>query len=305
MNKKIAGYIKMATKTRMRKNISILTLTCGVLLGTFFGIRFGFTLVVENYLTSGYGALAADLVDWFKYGMRTSPRSCQAMIASYFQARNAEKVEWAAQACMSAGYEMPAVYIGLSTNRELTGRETEALQILMNGASKFDKSPDIHIQLAKLFKKLKRNDEAAEYYFKATEEAPQAGQLAMDALEFLVSIQKWADARVIAERIKGAATESAEVKLIIAKALIHGGNETSGKSVLEEAKNLLAKAPQNQRKLIEQAYADLLSPSPQGVPFQPNQIAGQNPSQGFIPPGQTMGSPGTFPPSRSIANSPK
>jgi hypothetical protein len=82
----------------------------------------------------------------------------------------------------------------------------------------------------------------------------------MEALEFLVANQDWVQARPLADRLKAAPTESAEVKLIIAKALLKGGDVGSAKIVTDQAKELLAKNPPKKSEL-ELNYSDVLNPA--------------------------------------------
>lgn len=215
----------------------------------------------EGYLKKGYAALASATLEPYKRGLVNTVDGCKVLLETYFQSRQVDKLEWASQACLESGKEIQEAYLGLAATRELTGRVGEALQILSQAAPKFEKIPDFHYRMAQIFKKAEQVNDAAREYVLATQKAPDHGQLSLEALDYLLKAQKFAEAKPIAEHLKGIKTEEPEVKLIIAKALLLGGDAPSARALTDEAKNLLANKP-DLRAQLEKAYAEVFNPNP-------------------------------------------
>jgi predicted Zn-dependent protease len=123
------------------------------------------------------------------------------MIAAYHGAHLADKLDWAAQACITAGVESVEVYIGLAAARELTNRDAEAAEVLKKVIERFPKSPDAPYHLAQIQMRAKRVAEAAKSLTSASDLVPSNHQIAMEALQALSSANQWTDARRVAERL--------------------------------------------------------------------------------------------------------
>jgi tetratricopeptide (TPR) repeat protein len=227
--------------------------------------------LADQQLQKGFGALAAETLTPYRKSLTKSEKGCQEMISAFFQARKTEVLEWASQACLEGGHEIPEAYIGIAAVREFTGRDQDALQVLNGVVGKFDKSPDIYYRMAQILRRLKRDNEAVVAYQKAVERAPQANQLVMDSLEYFSSLNRWSEARAMAEKIKDVQTDSPEVKLVIARALQRGGDKGAAESVVAAAKALLDKKPEL-KQAIEQNYNDVLNGGQ--VAAVPNGMAG-------------------------------
>jgi tetratricopeptide (TPR) repeat protein len=210
----------------------------------------------EELLRKGFGAVAADTVDCHRYRLTGSAANCKILIAAYFQSRRVERLEWASQACLEAGHEIPEDYIGLAATREWTGRAQEALQILSEGASKFDKIPDVYYTLAQFFQRNKQDDAAVNAFKQALARAPQDNALAIEALQFFANAKKWSDGKQIAEQLKTVQTDNPEVKVFLARFLIKNGNKAGAKELLDQA-NELVKAKPEVRKQLEDRYPDV------------------------------------------------
>lgn len=248
----------------MKSNCKLLVLVLVALVGipvaAQFGMKYHALVVAENHLAKGYNLLAEETLEPYRNSLSSSERGCKALINTYYQTRDGNKLEWAAQSCLSHGKELAEVQLGRAAGREFTGKDNEAIQILVQAAPKYDKMPDIPFRLAQILQRNKRDKEAVRAYLMAAERAPQDNKLALDVLQYAVSIESWGEAKVLANRLKSSPTESPEVKLIIAKALARGGDTTSAKAVVAQARDLLAKNPDLKNDL-ESRYAELFNPN--------------------------------------------
>lgn len=210
----------------------------------------------EAQLTKGFPAVAADVVENYREGFVSSARGCQVLISSYAGTRDIGKLEWAGQACLSKGQDIPETYLGLAAAREMTGRDTEAFQLLAAVAQKFDKVPDIYLRMGQILQRNKQPKDALAAFLKASERAPQNNQLTLETIIFGTTLQAWNEIRPLAERIKTTQTTNPEVKLLLARVFKQVGDTASEQAVVQQAKDLLAKS-QN-RAEIEKAFADVL-----------------------------------------------
>ena len=211
----------------------------------------------EAQLQKGFGALAAETLDSYRFRLRGQEKTCRTLISAYYQSRRLDRLEWAAQACLESGLEMPEAYLGLATVRELTGREGEALQLLSGVLGKFEKIPDIYYEIAQILRRNKRDNEAAAAYMKASERAPENNQFALETLQYLSSLQKWPEARLVADRLKNIQTDNPEVKLFVARALLKGGDRKAAEPLIASARELIEKKPES-KAAFEKAYPDVL-----------------------------------------------
>jgi hypothetical protein len=248
----------------------------------------------EKLLQKGFGALAAESIDHHRKSAVYYKNGCSVMVGAYFASRRLERLEWASEACLDGGKESPEVYLGLAAHRELTGRESEALRILTSVASKYDQIPDIYFRIAQILIRNKSNDAAAQYMLKATERAQGANQIVVEALQFFNSVQKWNEAKLMADRLKSAPTEDPELKLLIARALKNGGDSAGAQAVADQARGMIATKGEI-KVAMERAYADVLGPgggghSGQGTPPGGSPPAGMMPPpSGIMPPGLPPG----------------
>jgi hypothetical protein len=249
----------------------------------------------EKLLQKGYGSLAAETIDHHRKSAVSYKNGCSVMVGAYFASRHLERLEWAAEACLEAGKDSPDVYLGLAAHRELTGREAESLRILTSVAGKYDQIPDIYFRIAQILMRNKSNDAAAQYMLKATERAQGANQIVVEALQFFSSVQKWNEAKLMADRLKSAPTEDPELKLLIARALKNGGDAAGAQAVADQARGMIA-TKGDIKTAMERAYSDVLGPgggpghNPQGAPQAGNSPQGLPPGQTIMP--QMMMPPG-------------
>jgi tetratricopeptide (TPR) repeat protein len=210
----------------------------------------------EMQLSKGYAVLAAENLESVRDRLVGSARGCGTLVSAYFGARNSERLEWAAQACLDGGVETPEVYLGLAAAKELSGRDSEAIELLGQIAARYDRSPDAYYRMAKIYRRLNDGARAAEATFRAAERT-DLGQVKMEALELLSKQDRWNDARKMAEALRAMTIENPEAKLAIARALLRGGNKEGSLAVANEARVLLEKNPDTKARL-EIAYADVL-----------------------------------------------
>lgn len=212
----------------------------------------------EAEIKKGFTALAAETIDPVRDALTSSARGCRALVDAYYGARRPDRLEWASQACITAGVETPEIYLGLAAARELTDRDNEALQLLQTAARKFDKSPDPLYRIAQILRRNKKDSDAADVLLKASERAPENNQLVMEAMEQLAIANRWNEARRMADKIKSVETDSPEIKLLIARALLKGGDPDGARAVVAQARTLMSKRPEI-KAALEQVYGDVLN----------------------------------------------
>ena len=233
----------------------------------------------EAQLKKNFAALASESLEPVRYELTSTLRGCQALVSAYYGSHRPERLEWAAQACITAGIETPDIYVGLAAARELAGQDADALKILDQISKKFEKSPDPLYRIAQIYRRNKKTSEAAEVLLKAAELAPSNNQLSMETLEMLSQEQRWSDARKIADRIKSVESDNPEVKLIIARALNHGGDTAGSQALVTQARALLDKRPEL-RSGIERGFPDLMQAAAGAPPATEPSRAIASPPQG-------------------------
>jgi tetratricopeptide (TPR) repeat protein len=215
----------------------------------------------EALLGKGFATLAAERLEGVRSTIASSERGCKALIAAYLGAHQPERLEWASQACITAGIETTDTYIGLAAAKEIIGQDNDALRILEGVAKKFDKSPDPLYRIAQIYRRNKKTAEAADVLAKAADLAKDQPQLSMEAMEAYSEAQRWDSARKFADRIKGVSTDNPEVKLMISRAMLKGGDREGARALALEARKLMDAKPQL-KQALEQAYSDVLNDTP-------------------------------------------
>jgi tetratricopeptide (TPR) repeat protein len=213
----------------------------------------------EEQLRKGWPALAAETIDGHRTAAIRHQTGCRIMISAYYQARRADRLEWVSQACLESGRETPEAYMGLAGARELIGRDSDALQILGQAAPKFDKIPDIYYTAAQIQRRLRRDQDALMNFGRAIERAPQNNQLALEVLEYAVSLEQWELAKGLAGKLKPVETDNPAVKLFLARILAKGGDMPSSQALVAEAKPLMEKKPAELKAALEKDFADVLA----------------------------------------------
>jgi tetratricopeptide (TPR) repeat protein len=212
----------------------------------------------DSAMKQGFGAIAAEEIDPFRQDVIHLDGGCQLLVASYYNSRRLERLEWSVQSCLRAGKESPDIYMGLAGHRELTGREEEAFKILESAAKKYDAIPDFYQRMGTMLLRNKNQEAAATMLLKAAERTEGTNQSLVDTLQLLISLKKWPQAKLLADRVKSSPTKGAGIKLLIARALKEGGDQTGAQVFIDQAKELLASESPENKKALETEYFDLL-----------------------------------------------
>ena len=213
----------------------------------------------EEQLKDGFAALAAESLDPVRTALIREKRGCAALVAAYTGAHRPERLEWAAQACMSSGIDSPEIEVGLAAARELAGHDEDALKILKNVALKFNKSAAPLYEAGQILRRDKKVAEAVGYLKRAADLEPSNSLYCLDALRALSEAQIWNEARRIAEQIKNVATNEPETRLIIATALLRGGDRDGAMAQATQAIQLLPSKDTDTRETLEQTYPEALA----------------------------------------------
>lgn len=227
--------------------------------GAHYGLRYRAMTVAERLVGKGYGLLAQETLEPFKKELASTERGCKLMLNTYFQTQDARNLEYAAQSCLNHDRDIPEVYLGLASAREFAGKDSEAIQVLSQVFKKFDKVAEIPLKIAQILQRNKRDKEAVSVYALASDRAPQDYRLALDVLQYALQAQSPTEVKSMAERLKTAPTDNAEVKFLLAKAFHQVGDAASSKTAVDQAKDLMNKTPATKPEL-EKKYADLLNP---------------------------------------------
>jgi hypothetical protein len=94
----------------------------------------------QSFLDQRYSVLAADVLDPHREVLAKSADGCRAMFSSYFLSNDIRRLNWASQACLANGLDLPEAYLGLATSFEANGRDTDALDTLYSVLGKSQKS---------------------------------------------------------------------------------------------------------------------------------------------------------------------
>lgn len=230
-----------------------------------YGMKFRAVVVAERQLGQGLGLLAEDTIEPYRAGLASTERGCRVMLNTYFQNQNAVRLEWASQACLNRGKDIPEVQLARASARELVGRDGDALTFLALGAQKFDKMPDFYIRIGQVLQRNKRDQDAVSYFKQASDRVPADANLALATLQYSIATQSWDNAKTLASRVKTTPTNNPEVKLLLATAFMHAKDQESAKIAAEEAR-LLMKQPGADAALtkeLEKRYVNVLElPAP-------------------------------------------
>jgi tetratricopeptide (TPR) repeat protein len=207
-------------------------------------------------MAKNFPALAADQGECYRHRMVKSEEGCALLLAAYHDSRNLQRMEWAAQACMDAGRETPEVYLGLAAAEEAAGRDLAALQRLLEAEKKFPQKAEVYLRMATIFKRNKRVDEAAQSYHKVVELLPQNADMTLEAFRYFVSVEKWADAKKMVDRLQAVQGVPVELKFLMARALFKFGDQASARLMAEEGRKMLGR-DSSALSAFKQTYPEL------------------------------------------------
>lgn len=227
-------------------------------------------------LANGFAQLAAETLDAYRENLIKTQAGCQSLISTYSQAGRADRLEWAAQACLFSRVELPEAYLAWSKAEELKDNFQGALLILKTAEAKFSASADIEVSMARIFRKLKYGGQTASLYLKAVQLAPKSPSLALEAIGYFSDIGNWKVAAELAENLIDVSGLAAEHRFLIARAFAHSGSSSASGNFLTYAnasRALLVRENSDIRTVFESKYAELLklaSFDPQSVAALPN-----------------------------------
>lgn len=210
----------------------------------------------RDLMQSGYAALAAEKLDPLRHRIVETKDGCSALIGAYYRARQTDRLQWAAEACMRAGKSGLEAFIALAGVQEFSGRNDEALNILGQAFQRFGPSTDLYYRIAVVQAREKNVDAAVRAFVNAASSAGNNYQILMEALQYCSRSAHWKEASQIANQLRTAPTADPEVKLIIARALRNGGDNAGASTAISEAISMLEQKP-DQRKLLEARYTDV------------------------------------------------
>lgn len=223
------------------------------------GCRLHISYVVkeaEKLSAKGFHVAAAESLETYRKCLVSTESSCRTLLNIYYSARWIPRLEWAAESCLSAGFEIPESYFGLATAREANGRGSEAVQILGGVVSKFESIPDILYRMAQMLARQENHSSAVIAYQQAMQRAPNNGGLALEALEYFSRINAWAAAIPVANALKAVKTEDPAIKLLLARVYKGAGDSAAQQAMVAEGRDLLERAPN--REQLERTFSDVL-----------------------------------------------
>jgi len=212
---------------------------------------------ISQFNRKGFFALSVDVAGPVRWELAKSSRGCQLMMETYELARSVSGLQWTGQACLNAGIESVDVYLGLSIAQELSGDDFGALRLLSMVVKKFDKLPNIHYKMARIFQKNKRDSEALISYKQAHLRAPDNQQILFHALKFVEESKKWKSGLFFADRLKVANVQNVEIVLLGARIFKKLKDSASLRSLLVQVKELIIKNP-GLKAQLQKSYKDLI-----------------------------------------------
>ncbi len=213
----------------------------------------------EGQLIKGYGALAAETMHPFREYIANDRRGCRAILAAYYQGRQADRLYWASQTCAASGVDIADVAIATAMVEELSGHDTQALEILNSAISRFEGTADIYYRMAQILRRIQRDPEALLALFRAAELDPSNNALSMETLQYFSSQNRWNEAKVMAKRLLSAQSDSPKTKLLIGRVFLRTGDRSTAQIMIDQARALLIKQSPEIQSMIEREYADLLN----------------------------------------------
>lgn len=236
----------------------------------FIGLAIGSYVYTQNYKLQqavqkaeeegkrGFWALAYENLDKYRFKLVKNEKDCNLLLNIYANFRKAERLDWAAQACLESGVESYGMYLSLAIAQELYGRDQDALLLLGQMAKKFDKETETYRRMAVIFFRNKEDAKGGEASYQAALRTENA-QIKLETVSTLLRLNRGIDAMTIALPLRDVQTDNPEVKLIIARALIAGRDSTGGVPQINEAKSLMTKLDAERVKQIEHDYADVFN----------------------------------------------
>lgn len=211
----------------------------------------------QQEVKKGFGMLAAETVDPYREKLVKSEEGCKAAVMAYAAGRRVDRLEWAGEACIEHGIETMEVYEGLASAADLSGRDNDAIQVLSVAAQKFPKSAEPYFNMAKVYQKNKDENHAVAALLKTVELSGENHQLQLDTLQYLASVNRWTEAKQVADRLKLIDTDNPEVRLLLARTYLKAGDKVAAQEQVARGKELMGKRPADQQSNLKKIYSDV------------------------------------------------
>ncbi len=232
----------------------------GVLAGVGYGAyRWHLSSTIKKAqasLDKGFAALAVEQLEGHRNCLTTTKVHCELLLNTYYSAKNPQRLEWASQACLSSGVEIPEAYIGMASAKEFTGQFQAALQVLGGAIEKFKDIPDLFYRMAKILIRLENHNGAVQAFQQAMQKAPTNTNIMLEALDYFVQLKAWDAAKPIAEQLKTTDSDNLGLRLTVARVLKNTGDNEGAKKFFESSKPFIERSPA--RAQVEKAFTDVL-----------------------------------------------
>ncbi len=242
--------------------VAIAILVLGV--PAYFGFRYGQNYRLQKVVQKaddeakrGFWALAFENLDGYRRQLVKNEKDCNALLNVYDKAKKADRLEWAAQACIEAGIETYQNYLYLAASQEMFGRDGEALSLLKQLTAKFDKEPEAYRHISAILLRNKDEAGAAEALYQSAIRNSDPQQK-LDVMQMLLRQKRNDEALKLAQDLKEVKTENPEVRLTVARAFFAGHDKLSGQAQIDEAKSTMTKLAPERVKKIEADFSDVL-----------------------------------------------
>jgi hypothetical protein len=173
--------------------------------------------------------------------MTESADGCRFLVEVYASTHIVDRLQWAAEACLHGGQQIPEAYAGWAAAREMIGQDGDAIRILTDGKRAFPLSPIIPLQLARIYRRNGTNGEAGVEYGNAVVAAPDNAQIAHEAMVYYFLQNRLQDALEMARRFnRTSADKTAEMVLMAARVQLKAGDRAGSRETARLAEPLLA-----------------------------------------------------------------
>ena len=241
-------------RTQGLRNFILLSLS---LFSVYCGLAFWALRTAENELKDGYPALAVETLRPYKTLLIHFDKGCKLILQSFISTEDPHPLRWAGEACLSNNHVPASAWSSIALSQHFLGKTEAALDTVNFAVEQYPQFPILHQTTALLLTKLGKIELAVDEYTKAVELDPTDLTHAMLGLRAASSIQKWKKAQKFADLLKLQPTQNATTKLIIARALKNGGDESGARDLLAQANVLLNQNPQLKIEMKSQ-FSDLL-----------------------------------------------
>ena len=204
----------------------------------------------------GFFALAADLLEPHRAHLARSVEGCRALILDNSKAGDWVRLESVSEHCLDNQIELEEAYEGLAASLEQKGNLADALKVLEGGQTKFP-TASMKRNLIRLAIKAGDSNRPIALYFDLISMAPKDSQLLIEAIQYFARIEKWGEAKMVAQNLEGVESKDPAVFLLLARVMRQVKDEKAAGDLRTTAERLMAQLSAEQRDKIRQAYRDV------------------------------------------------